>query len=389
MKKLACLLVMILLKANLMAQIDLNDRNWKPVLHDEFTTSNRSWDKSDWYSMPDLFWRARPEKHITHGNEHQIYQYDHCIFDATNGYLKLVAECDSVRIKNHKYALPDIMKRHFPNTYGQTNGLIYFSGEIDARIPFRYGYFEIRCKLPTHQGAFPAFWLFSSNSLGNDTYYEEIDIFEYTWSLGDPKANWLPVPNPNPTYAGDPWVITTGIYHNLHGHGVDVHAETYARNYPRLSSDQENVGEWHTYSCEWMPDHVYWYLDGQLVNSYYDMAHIPQHLMTLKTNYAINSYFNRGGHLWDGQGTMTIDYIKVYQLNWDCETDEVITCQSDLAGFNYAVKKSVSITSTVNEPIVSNEDKVSFRVTDSFEITGPFEVQQGGEFTVILQNCSN
>ena len=63
------------------------------------------------------------------------------------------------------------------------------------------------------------------------------------------------------------------------------------------------------------------------------------------------------------------------------------TCQLDLDNFLYKVKKSISITSTVDEPIVSSTDKVTFRMTNSFDITGPFEVQQGGEFTVVQQDC--
>jgi beta-glucanase (GH16 family) len=138
-----------------------------------------------------------------------------------------------------------------------------------------------------------------------------------------------------------------------------------------------------------MPDHVCWYLDGQLVNSYHDIAHIPRHPMTLKTNYAINDYYNYDGETWTESDKMIIDHIKVCQLKWDCGTDETITCQSDLDVFDYAVKKTVSITSTINEPIVSSTAKITFRVADSFEITGPFEVQSGGEFTVILQDCPN
>ena len=151
-------------------------------------------------------------------------------------------------------------------------------------------------------------------------------------------------------------------------------------------------GDFHIYSCEWMPDHVYWYFDGQLINSYTNLAHIPHHPLILKTNYAIDNY---AGHKvngvwvpeWLGSDIMTIDYIKVYQLIWDCDTDETITCQLDLDDFVYKVKKSISVTSTVDEPVVSNTDYVTFRVTDSFEITGDFEVQQGGEFTVIQQDC--
>lgn len=80
-------------------------------------------------------------------------------------------------------------------------------------------------------------------------------------------------------------------------------------------------------------------------------------------------------------------HVNVYQLGWDCETEEIIACQSDLVNFDYAVKKSISITSTINGPVVSNTDKVTFRVADTFEIIGPFEVQQGGEFAVIQQDC--
>ena len=86
---------------------------------------------------------------------------------------------------------------------------------------------------------------------------------------------------------------------------------------------------------------------------------------------------------------MTIDYINVYQLKWDCSTDEIITCQSDLDDFDYKVKKSISVTSTIDDPVVSNTEKVTFRMTDFFEITGSFEVKQGGEFTIIQQACPN
>jgi hypothetical protein len=93
--------------------------------------------------------------------------------------------------------------------------------------------------------------------------------------------------------------------------------------------------------------------------------------------------------IWFGSDNMDIDYIHVYQLKWDCDTDETITCQSDLNGFDYGVKKSISITSTIDEPIISSACKVTFRVTDSFEVTGAFQVSNGAEFKVIMEDCSN
>ena len=88
-----------------------------------------------------------------------------------------------------------------------------------------------------------------------------------------------------------------------------------------------------------------------------------------------------------GPGMMTIDYIKAFVLDWDCDTDEVITSQSDLQQFPFAVKKSITIAPTNEDVIVRDIDKVTLRATDSFEISDSFEVQQGGEFTVIMQAC--
>ncbi len=136
-----------------------------------------------------------------------------------------------------------------------------------------------------------------------------------------------------------------------------------------------------------MPDHVIWFFDDIVMNEYYNKDNIPHRPLYLKTNYAIDGYYDHEEEPWIGPGEMVIDYIKVYQLEWDCNTDEIVTCQSDLENFDFAVKKSVSITSVIEEPIVRSSDKITFRVSDSFEITGPFEVEDGAEFTVIMQSC--
>lgn len=51
----------------------------------------------------------------------------------------------------------------------------YTSAWFESRQKFQYGYFEIRCKLPVFDGAWPAFWLFDMKS---SIWYNEIDIFE-------------------------------------------------------------------------------------------------------------------------------------------------------------------------------------------------------------------
>lgn len=392
MKKFIYLCGMMLLSLNIMAQIDLNDRNWDTVLIENFDESLSYW---EWhqgnFSNSNYRWKAFLGYKLAPDNLNQLYQFENAKYDSINSTMNLIAEYDTLkRIPGLDFYLPT---NGAPYPY--LGNKYYFSGAIEYVKNiwnpdlgrFKYGYFEIRCKLPKHRGAFPAFWLHNSNQDTSDPYYEEIDIFEYTWDTGDPNATWHTFPNPNPTYPGDPMVITTGIYHNLNGQNVVFSTDTYARNYPRIPNGSDDVSGWHTYSCEWMPNHVYWYLDGLLINTYDDVTHIPCHPLALKTNYAINGYYDYGGNIWKETDIMTIHHINVYQLVWDCEKDETITCQSDLDNFPYAVKKSISITSSVGEPIVSSSDKVTFRVTDSFEITGIFEVQQGGEFTVYQQTC--
>ena len=154
----------------------------------------------------------------------------------------------------------------------------------------------------------------------------------------------------------------------------------------------DSLSHWHTFSCEWMPEHILWFCDGNLVDAYFNTDSIPHHALTLKTNYgidryALTNYASNGTPKWKGSDTMLIDYIKVYQLNWDCDTDEVIARQSDLNGFDYAVKKSISITSAIESVNIENTNKVTFRATDSFEISGPFQVNNGGELSVIMQQC--
>lgn len=400
MKKFVYLCGMMLISLNMMAQIDLNDTTWRKTFSDDFTVSGRSW--YIWASSPDKKWRGYPGSGVTSGGGFQVYQYSNCQFFPSEGKMKLVAEYDSTnRIRNNQYELPGWMGNDFPSP----DSLFYFSGDIDARrdstvsdtTGIKFGYFEIRCKLPSNPGAHTAFWLQGADADPLDPYYEEIDIFEHSWALGDPKASWLVLPNPKPTEAGDPFLYSTAILQNLIGDTLDPYTDGYGIKYPRIDYGPGVTG-WHTYACEWMPDYVYWYLDGHLVNSYFDKKHIPQHPLTLKTSYAIDVYATDPvyssdsiviGHVpdWMGSDTMYVDYIKVYQLKCDCNTDELITCQNELNGYQYSVKNSVSIAPTNGIITVGNTDQKMIRVVESFRLSGPFEANRRCEFTVIRQDC--
>lgn len=389
MKKNSFLCAMMLLCLDMMAQIDPYDRNWDTIMFDDFSVPGRTWVSWSFLSS-DQQWRAYPGSGVTHGDEElMVYHYSQSRFNDSNQTMELVANYDTANlIPNHLYSLPSWM-----HNYPENDSLFFFSGEIDYYNEmmensgrFKYGYFEIRCKLPVHTGAFPAFWLWNASKANPmDKYYEEIDIFEYSWSFEDvPNMH----NNPNPHGAGNPYCFTTGIYYN------DTTNHHYwqnsrARNFPMIS---DSLSHWHTFACEWLPKHIIWYCDGNVVNEYHNPDSIPRHPLTLKTNYAIDKYvLNKHSFgdtlIWKASDMMVVDYIKVCQMEWDCDSDAEITCQSDLDNFAYIVLKSIAITSTIETVSVGSTDKVTFRATDAFEITGPFQVDSGGELTVIIQEC--
>lgn len=388
MKKIAYICSLMLLCMNGWAQLN-GDRNWRPVLIDDFDTLNRQFNSSfhepldKWISYAQCVWPSGVTKKSTHG----IYQWDRCEFVPDSSIIKLKSEyIQSTPIQCGSYDIPVDFNYSCDNTHEQ---LFYETGMIENHYDtsFLYGYFEIRCKLPIHRGAFPAFWLWGSKDSTQclNPYYEEIDIFEFSWAFEDPDCTWQ---NQNPHGVGNPFCFTTGVYYN--NTSSECGYETsYGRNYPMIN---DSVSNWHTYACEWLPEHIIFYCDGQVVNECNNPDSIPHHPLCLKANYAIDGYAlsgyeDTGTPEWAGSDSMVIDFINVYQLQYECDEDIEIASQRDLDGFAYTVKKSIDISATQGLVQVYPNDAVTLRVTDSFSVTGLFQVDSGGELCVITQLC--
>lgn len=381
MRKIVYLCTLITLCLNTMAQNDLNDKNWELVFSDGFSNTGRSWDYY-WISSPDKKWRSFiGYNSITHGdNEYQVYQYNNCHFNSQDGTMKLVSEFDwSNNIPSHNYFLPPSMGNNYPSE----SQLHFFSGYLEAKkdsiyetdMKFGFGYFEIRCKLPTHHGAFPAFWLFGN---GTNTY-EEIDIFEhYETDVYSPRE------------------YTIGLWHNPNGLSYlqdrnSTGATKYKDETIYIPNSEPDLNSYHTFTCEWMPDYVRWYRDGQLVSEYTDETHISKYKKTLIINYALNEYsYDDVFHIpngWSGSDTMTIDYVKVYQLRLDCDTDEYITTGSQFANFDHKMKNSITIGSSNNAVIVPSNTNVSMRADEFILINGEFELPVSSQMTLQTHRC--
>lgn len=92
---------------------------------------------------------------------------------------------------------------------------------------FTYGRFEVRCRIPSGAGLWPAFWGF-----GGET---EIDVFEF---------------------CGEQPGLFKGA---LHRWGKPKFSTNGRKRLPDLSKD------FHTYVVEWEADGISWFIDGELV----------------------------------------------------------------------------------------------------------------------------
>ncbi|MFK8014877.1 MAG: family 16 glycosylhydrolase [Gammaproteobacteria bacterium] len=108
-----------------------------------------------------------------------------------------------------------------------------------GRGDFTYGRFEMRAKLPSTQGMWPAFWMLSSapSVYGVWAASGEIDIME---SLGN---------------------IPERIYGTIHYGGSFPENVFSGEEYDLLPG---TAGDFHEYAVEWQEGVIRWYVDGQL-----------------------------------------------------------------------------------------------------------------------------
>lgn len=367
---------------DIMAQYEEN-KNFE-LFQDEFDIPGRMWDENTYYETTGK-WRAYFRGSITHGtNEHQAYQRSQAVFDDTNNMMLLIADY----VSDINLTCDDL---ETPNNHCQIDSsynIRYLSGALQSlEKSFLYGYFEMRCKLPVHRGAFPAFWLWGQcrpeNNGCDDPHYEEIDIFEYSWVFTDS----ISTDDTEALYLGDNRYFIAGVYINNDGEIDSLWWERTAKAHQRIPDNKPSLDQWNTWGCLWMPDKVEWYLNGELFNSLYDTDKIPSNPMYLMANYAIDRFaFNdEGSTYYNILDTMHIDYIRVYQPKWDYYSI-VIDEQSDVDNYQHGIKSSVTICSNSNAPIVvGSNHKLDIMASESVTVNGPFQVDVGTDFSIRMQ----
>jgi hypothetical protein len=174
----------------------------------------------------------------------------------------------------------------------------FTSGRLDTqgKVSFQYGYIEARIKMPSGAGNWPAFWALGTNitSVGWPVS-GEIDIAE----AGGDQPNRM----------------TGALHYSTTASGCCGNHTYDAGAYDLPTSFAD---DFHLYALAWTENHLQLLVDGHLfldltpstIRSTYWIFNAPIFLIL---NNAVGSF----GGSWSGlnNSTMTIDYVRAYQLN--------------------------------------------------------------------------
>lgn len=235
----------------------------------------------------------------------------------------------------------------------------YTSGEIISNNLYQYGYYEIYAKLPVSDGYWPAFWFHNSG----DDWYNEIDVFEGVGS----RLNSLTCGS---WYYFGPWPFDT-LYESPH-----IYNCNFANGY-------------HWYGVKWNSCKISWYFDRQKVKedtNNYDGIGI-QHPMSLILNTALfppNWPQPTVSETTIFPNYMYIDQINGYLLN--CKDKNLVVNEIyDFNTYNYAIKKSISLSGSTSLP---NNSNISLYATDFIYLGAGFYVPLGTTFSAgISKEC--
>lgn len=176
----------------------------------------------------------------------------------------------------------------------EANGT-YTSARIitEDKFEFKYGRVEIRAKLPSVQGSWPALWMLGAN-------------------LRDPSVGW---PQCGEIDIMEQFENKNSVHSTLHWKQANGERALYGENTTNATSSN-----WHLYALEWTPTSIKTYLDG---NEFFSM-----NISGVGPYYPFNEDFffifnvamggTNGGvidpNLQQGfVDAMEVDYIRVYQ----------------------------------------------------------------------------
>jgi len=230
----------------------------------------------------------------------------------------------------------------------------YTTNMLRSKSKYKYGYFEMRCKISkptppmTNKGIGPNFWLFDSDSV---ILHSEIDIFEFD---GDTSQFGSAI-----HYKDTSGVVTHGIV----GSPGLIHVD---------------FSDFHIFSINWSPEKIDFYLDDSLfVTSYEHSAEFIPMPIIIDVNLPlftrcefIDTTYTQLPHYYE------IDYIRVYQLKSDCNSNYQICDYNDIQYKHY---NTIYVGNANCAVTVPQNKKLYLIYNDRIKLSPYFILEDGAE----------
>ncbi len=268
-------LLFVLMNQNVHSQVDVvyNDLVWS----DEFET-NGAINANNWHHQTQL-----PNGGSWFNGEVQHYTNELANSSVNDGFLKIKA-----------------IKEPYTNQ-GVTKQ--YTSARLNSKFAFLYGRVDIRAKIPTNQGTWPALWMLGKNVNEDGGFFDaqfgttgwpacgEIDIMEHGITQSQPAG-----------YVQSA-IHTPSSFGNTVNHGGTI---------------ASNLGnDFHVYSVNWSPSQITFLLDGVAFYTY-NPAIKNANTWPFDAEQYILLNIAMGGVAGTipasfTEASMEIDYVRVYQ----------------------------------------------------------------------------
>lgn len=214
--------------------------------------------------------------------DHSKWNYD--IGTGTDGWGNQELEYYTSRPENVKVENGVLKINAIKEDY---KGKPYTSSRLNSKgkFDFTYGTVEVRAKMPTGVGTWPAIWMLGSNI--DTTPWPacgEIDIMEH---LGRDQNNIY------------------GTFHYPNHYGVNADGKT---------KKIADATQFHVYKVEWSPTSIDLYVDNQLIHTLVNSTALPfNNNFYLLINLAMGGNFSGAVDPNLKEATMEVDYVRVYK----------------------------------------------------------------------------
>lgn len=325
----------VLIGQTLLSQLPPTFPEYELVFYDEFDTfyPNTVINDSLWARTPD--WNQ--SSNLTGNLGYCTPEPNDSIFWDIGYIIREKSDTTTVNVSNGICKLSVNQDNYLGEVWNWPNNIFtvdtlqfkYTRGMLISKHKFRYGYYEVRFRLPpapaspyNYQGVGPNFWLYGQDTTQNN-WWSEIDAFEI--NADGPLGN----------------NFSTCNVHYANSNAID---------HPYQSAELGNItsSEWHKSAIWWTPEFIKIYFNDSLVNLVINNPLIPvDSLVEMPifldinaptTNYCTNfdTVYTQLPYVYE------IDYIRVYQLKQDCQTDKYY-CNLTGTTFESGLYKSLTI----------------------------------------------